>query len=392
MKNKKVITVLTAISLIFVLFGAIANVYAEDNPYNYSGEPTRAIYYVMPTMKGEDVKWVQCALNLFGNYGLDIDGSFGPACRDATKQFQAAMGLEQDGSFGPATRAAMVNWLNNRNSSSRPSEVTISPSYTTIKHNNKISDNPYNYSGEPSRAIYYVMPTMKGNDVKWVQAALNAFGNYDLAIDGSFGPACREATKRFQASMGMTQDGSFGPATRATMVNWLNNNGGSSSEASSSSSNSNNNSSVSTSYNRSAAIEFARNHAEQDKRDLGSGYGGQYCHNGWECDTFVSHCLKAGGMTDAPNLNPALYDYIKEKGNEYSLDLDGRLFPLSSSHVEVGDVVCWFNSGSSTPAHYTLVGGVDSSNRITVYAHNRVKINEASCLSSGQRATVIHFR
>lgn len=62
-------------------------------------------------MRGNDVKWVQSALNCFGNYGLEIDGSFGPACRNATKQFQSAMGIEQDGSFGPATRAKMVSWL-----------------------------------------------------------------------------------------------------------------------------------------------------------------------------------------------------------------------------------------------------------------------------------------
>lgn len=87
------------------------------------------------------------------------------------------------------------------------------------------AENPYNYSSEPSRAIYYVLPTMKGNDVKWVQSALNAFGNYGLSIDGSFGPACKKATKKFQSSMGISQDGSFGPATRSTMVNWLKQNG-----------------------------------------------------------------------------------------------------------------------------------------------------------------------
>ncbi|MFR7655339.1 peptidoglycan-binding domain-containing protein [Monoglobus pectinilyticus] len=87
------------------------------------------------------------------------------------------------------------------------------------------AENPYNYSSEPSRAIYYVLPTMKGNDIKWVQSALNAFGNYGLSIDGSFGPACKKATKKFQSSMGISQDGSFGPATRSTMVNWLKQNG-----------------------------------------------------------------------------------------------------------------------------------------------------------------------
>ena len=220
MKSKKVLSsIIATIIMLTSIVGFSISANAEDNPYNYSGEPTRAIYYVTPTMKGNDVKWVQCALNLYGNYGLAIDGSFGPACREATKKFQASIGLEQDGSFGPATRAKMVEWLNSRNSSTPPQ---AQPEPQQPQQTASISDNPYNYSSVPSRAIYYVLPTMKGNDVKWVQSALNAYGNYGLSIDGSFGPACRNATKQFQASMGMTQDGSFGPATRAKMVEWLN--------------------------------------------------------------------------------------------------------------------------------------------------------------------------
>lgn len=220
MKLKKVLSsIIATIIMLTSIVGFSISANAEDNPYNYSGEPTRAIYYVTPTMKGNDVKWVQCALNLYGNYGLAIDGSFGPACREATKKFQASIGLEQDGSFGPATRAKMVEWLNSRNSSTPPQ---AQPEPQQPQQTASISDNPYNYSSVPSRAIYYVLPTMKGNDVKWVQSALNAYGNYGLSIDGSFGPACRNATKQFQASMGMTQDGSFGPATRAKMVEWLN--------------------------------------------------------------------------------------------------------------------------------------------------------------------------
>ena len=203
------IMVFTVLTSILSTSGLLVS--AAENPYSYSNEPTRAIYYTLPTMKGNDVKWVQAALNAFGNYGLALDGSFGPACREATLKFQAASGLAQDGSFGPATRAQMVSWLSQNG-------------YTSGGNSNPASgsaDNPYNYSSKPTRAIYYTLPTMKGNDVKWVQAALNAFGSYGLALDGSFGPACREATLKFQAANGLAQDGSFGPATRAQMVSWL---------------------------------------------------------------------------------------------------------------------------------------------------------------------------
>ena len=53
------------------------------------------------------------------------------------------------------------------------------------------ASNPYGYSNAPSRAIYYTLPTRKGNGVKWVQAVLNAYGNYGLVIDGTLGPATR---------------------------------------------------------------------------------------------------------------------------------------------------------------------------------------------------------
>lgn len=226
MKFTKALLFILAIAVITSVFPAITlSVNAAENPYDYSGEPTRAIYFTLPTMKGNDVKWVQAALNKFGNYGLAIDGSFGPACKEATKKFQASMGLEQDGSFGPATRAAMVKWLNqNSGNSSSIGGATGSVAANTTVTSHK-SENPYNYSQAPSRAIYYTLPTMKGSDVKWVQAALNAYGNYGLATDGSFGPACKLATQKFQSSMGMSQDGSFGPATRSAMINWLSQNG-----------------------------------------------------------------------------------------------------------------------------------------------------------------------
>ncbi|HIW57406.1 MAG TPA: peptidoglycan-binding protein [Firmicutes bacterium] len=207
---KKIVSMISVLCMILTMSVTII---ASENPYDYSGEPTRAIYYTLPTMKGDDVRWVQAALNKFGNYGLAIDGSFGPACKSATAKFQAAMGLEQDGSFGPATRAAMVNWLSQNSASDNTGSAASN------------ANSPYNYSGEPSRAIYYTLPTMKGDDVKWVQAALNAFGNYGLAIDGSFGSACKTATAKFQSAMGLSQDGSFGPSTRQTMVDWLRNNG-----------------------------------------------------------------------------------------------------------------------------------------------------------------------
>lgn len=66
--------------------------------------PTRAL---KRGAVGDDVRWMQYELNREGN-ALAVDGSFGPACLKALRQFQSAAGLEVDGSCGPLTRAALL--------------------------------------------------------------------------------------------------------------------------------------------------------------------------------------------------------------------------------------------------------------------------------------------
>lgn len=53
--------------------------------------------------KGSNVSRLQRFLNWYGNYGLSIDGSFGPNTAAAVKRFQDSEGLTMDGSFGPAS-------------------------------------------------------------------------------------------------------------------------------------------------------------------------------------------------------------------------------------------------------------------------------------------------
>lgn len=69
----------------------------------------------------DEIKWMQAALNYcIANRGLSatkltVDGSFGPASKEATVTFQKATGLSADGSFGPATIQKMKAVLNNGN-------------------------------------------------------------------------------------------------------------------------------------------------------------------------------------------------------------------------------------------------------------------------------------
>lgn len=55
----------------------------------------------------------------------------------------------------------------------------------------------------------------KGTQVKRLQNFLNWYGNYGLAVDGSFGTKTQTAVKAFQKATGLTVDGVFGPKSLA---------------------------------------------------------------------------------------------------------------------------------------------------------------------------------
>ena len=57
--------------------------------------------------KGDDVKWVQQWLNVYGA-GLAVDGDFGPVTEAATKEYQLRHGLAVDGIVGPQTLKNML--------------------------------------------------------------------------------------------------------------------------------------------------------------------------------------------------------------------------------------------------------------------------------------------
>lgn len=57
----------------------------------------------------------------------------------------------------------------------------------------------------------------KGDDVKWLQARLNAYGAH-LATDGAFGKLTDSAVRSFQKKKGLTIDGIVGPVTRKALM------------------------------------------------------------------------------------------------------------------------------------------------------------------------------
>lgn len=75
----------------------------------------------------EEIQWMQAAINYcIKNKGLnvknllDVDGSFGPASKEATIKFQKKYGLDADGSFGPSTIKKMKKVLKESNPTPQP--------------------------------------------------------------------------------------------------------------------------------------------------------------------------------------------------------------------------------------------------------------------------------
>ena len=133
--KKKVITTLTAASCILSLsapaigsttignaiFGnsIVASAATYSTNYQNHSEPSRTL---SNGSRGDDVKWLQCAINNLIVNGdrngsrlstskLDVDGAFGNATKTAVLAFQRKYGLAVDGYFGPASRSKMKSVL-----------------------------------------------------------------------------------------------------------------------------------------------------------------------------------------------------------------------------------------------------------------------------------------
>lgn len=77
---------------------------------------------------GSGVSWLQTALNKANNAGLDVDGQFGPATKQAVINFQNANGLAVDGVAGPATINKLVEVIKGKNNISLTIDIWLSSS------------------------------------------------------------------------------------------------------------------------------------------------------------------------------------------------------------------------------------------------------------------------
>lgn len=172
--KKTTLKALTFILLLTMLVGVLPKKAEAASGQTIQGTvPTRTL---KQGCKGNDVKWLQSALNAYGSYGLTVDGSFGAKTRSAVIAFQKAEKLTADGIFGPKSKAKLVKFVETLNNSvveppvSRPTlakKILANKNITLWKrHSSGKKDNAYAYNnildtanGKPaSRSKYQGAP------------------------------------------------------------------------------------------------------------------------------------------------------------------------------------------------------------------------------------------
>ena len=147
---------------------------------------------------GNDVKWMQDGINQVMGTKMPVDGEFGNTTMKYVKQFQTKYGLEVDGIFGTASRKKLQSL------------------YT----GGTASGSEGNNTNDTTNTSKYPVPTrtlkngVTGDDVKWMQTALNSVLGTKMKVDGEFGNTTEKYVKQFQTKYGLEVDGIFGAASR----------------------------------------------------------------------------------------------------------------------------------------------------------------------------------
>ena len=149
---------------------------------------------------GSDVRTLQSWLTAVG-LRTGVDGSFGPATRQAAARFQSAAGLRPiTGEVGVLTASTLQVWVSEHRSVSggaAPASSTSSPLGRVLRVG------------------------VSGSDVKKLQAWLTAVG-IATSADGSFGAKTAQAVARFQSAANLQPvTGTAGRLTAITLAAWV---------------------------------------------------------------------------------------------------------------------------------------------------------------------------
>ena len=247
----------------------------------YSTNPSA---YKVPTgtlasgrsMEKSQIQWLQAVLLKLGYSKEVIDGVWDSATTTSVKKFQKAYKLAVDGSVGPATRNALKNafalanrkasvitcaasyavndnkgtFLLNVKSNQKETKITYKSLNTAvasvnssgkvtvkkagtakIKMSQAASKNYKAVSKTVTLTVYSTKPssykvptttlssgrTMNKNSVQWLQASLHKLGYSKELINGTWSSATTTAVKKFQKAYKLDADGSVGPATRSAI-------------------------------------------------------------------------------------------------------------------------------------------------------------------------------
>lgn len=155
---------------------------------------------------GPDVEQLQLRLNrISADYPLipkiyPQDGIFGPETEDAVRTFQQVFGLTQDGVVGSAT------WYR------------IRAIYNAVKRLAELNSEGLRLEDVSTQYPEFLEEGSTGRGVLVLQYYLSYISDYlptvpAVAIDGTFGPATRQAVEAFQKTYGLTVDGVVGEDT-----------------------------------------------------------------------------------------------------------------------------------------------------------------------------------
>jgi peptidoglycan hydrolase-like protein with peptidoglycan-binding domain len=155
---------------------------------------SRTLRLTSPTMKGDDVWYLQNTLRKIGRE-ITVDGDFGAKTEEHVKWYQSQHGLTSDGVVGPKTWAAVI------------ADNTPQPPPPTDP----------NQPG--SRTLKLTAPAMQGADVRFVQTVLRNQG-ITISIDSIYNASTRDKVKILQGWNNLDQDGVVGPQTWEAIFNY----------------------------------------------------------------------------------------------------------------------------------------------------------------------------